>query len=442
MLNNTPKILILSETFKSNSGGGITLTNLFKNYPRDNLANAIDAREIFNISTDSVCSKFYCLGHEEKKVLKLFSFLQKKFPSGEYVFQKPQNTSKDFNKKSKSLRAYLIEYFFSLLHFIGIYHFLYRYEVSEKLRNWIAEFKPDFVYTQLSSRESILFAEKLIKLTGASLAIHIMDDWPSTISKTGILKKYWRKRIDCEFRRLVNQADVLMSISEGMSIEYKRRYNKEFKPFHNPIDINRWLQYSKTDISDNKKGLIVLYAGRIGLGTSKSLIDIAKVIENLNKNGHNISYHIQTTTVGSGIIQKLRKFECVKLNRQVEYSELPGIFSKADLLVMPVDFSKKGIQFLKYSMPTKASEFMISGTPILLYADKRVTLVSHAQQYEWAKTVSIQDQTLLKNEIVHLLTDHKLRIKLSRTAQKYAIDNFDAIIVREQFRNQFKIKLK
>lgn len=437
MLNHTPKILIISETFKSNSGGGITLTNLFKDYPRDCLANAIDAKEIHKISTDIICNNFYSLGIEEKKVLKLFSFLQNKYPSGEYVFQKSQKIGDNVNKKGKSFRAYIIDYFFTILHFAGIYHLLYRYEISEKFSNWIIGFKPDVIYTQLSNRESILFTEKLIKLTGASLAIHIMDDWPSTISKTGILKKYWRKKIDNEFRRLIDQAGVLMSISEGMSVEYKRRYKKYFQPFHNPIEINRWIPFSKTDIATKGNNLIVLYAGRIGLGTSDSILDIAKVIENLNKSGYHISYHIQTTTSDSKVIQKLRKFKCVKINKQVEYSELPRIFSGADLLVMPIDFSKKGIRFLKYSMPTKASEFMISGTPVLLYADERVSLVSHAQKHGWAGIVSKQDAELLKSEIINLLTNHELRLKLSTTAKKYAIDNFDALIVREQFRKQF-----
>jgi glycosyltransferase involved in cell wall biosynthesis len=104
---------------------------------------------------------------------------------------------------------------------------------------------------------------------------------------------------------------------------------------------------------------------------------------------------------------------------------------------MPIDFSKKGIRFLKYSMPTKASEFMISGTPVLLYADERVSLVSHAQKHGWAGIVSKQDAELLKSEIINLLTNHELRLKLSTTAKKYAIDNFDALIVREQFRKQF-----
>jgi hypothetical protein len=438
MLNNMSKILIISETFKSNSGGGITLTNLFKDYPKEYLANAVEAKEIYNISTDSVCGKFYSLGFEEKKVLKLFSFLQKKYPSGEYVFQKPLKIGENVNKKSKSIRAHIIDSFFSILHITGIYHLLYRYEISEKFSNWIVEFKPDFIYTQLSSRESILFTEKLIKLTGASLAIHLMDDWPSTISKTGFLKKYWRKRIDNELRSLIDKADVLMSISDGMSVEYKRRYNMDFQPFHNPIDINRWIPFSKTDIATKGNNLIVLYAGRIGLGTSDSILDIAKVIENLNESGYRISYHIQTTTSDSEVIQKLRKFQCVKINKQVEYSELPAIFSEADLLVMPIDFSKKGIQFLKYSMPTKASEYMISGTPILLYADESVSLVSHAQKHGWANIVSKQDKTLLKSEIINVLTDYNLRLKLSKTAKKYAIDNFDSLIVREQFRKQFR----
>jgi glycosyltransferase involved in cell wall biosynthesis len=432
---NIPRILIISETFKSNSGGGITLSNLFKGYPKNCLSNAIDATEINNIHSDSICDNFYCLGLEEKKVLKLFLFLQKKYSSGRYIFKKKESSQS--KAKEKSYRKTIVNYFFLILHFVGIYHLLYRYEISEKLKEWILEFKPDFIYTQLSNRELIDFTEKLSRLTGASLAIHIMDDWPSTISRKGILKKYWTRKIDCEFRNLLDKASVLMSISEGMSIAYKERYNKDFTPYHNPIEINQWTPFSKAEYTYDPENISILYAGRIGLGTSDSIIEIAKVIEQLCLEGYKISFLIQTTTSNSPIISKLKKFSSVKINKEVQYSELPGIFSKADLLVMPIDFSKKGIQFLKYSMPTKASEYMISGTPILLYADKTISLVDHAKKYGWAYCVTSNSIETLKKSIINLLKDEELRRTLAKTAYNHALENYNAVHVRKLFQTEF-----
>lgn len=433
-----PKILIISETFKSDTGGGITLTNLFKDYPRECLANAVDATELLKINQTDICDNFYSIGLYEKKTLKIFSFLQKKGYSGKYIINEKSKSKQKDKVKKESYRALLVDVFFKILHFIGIYHLLYRYEISPAFKIWLEEFKPDYIYTQLSARELIHFTEKIRKLTNAKVALHIMDDWPSTISRNGFLKKYWQKKIDKEFKELLSKASILMSISEGMSDEYKRRYNKVFIPFHNPIEVQHWLPYSKNDVNLDNQNIKILYAGRIGLGTSDSIIDIANAIEELCKSGLKINFHIQTTTSNSPIIERLKEFSCVRINPVVKYSDLPKIFSGADLLVMPIDFTQKGIQFLKYSMPTKASEYMISGTPILLYCDPEVSMYNHAKKHGWASIVSERNNETLKNMIVELISNIDFRFKLSKTAKDFAKDNFDSAIVRKNFMNQFK----
>jgi len=314
---------------------------------------------------------------------------------------------------------------------------LFKYEISDSFKKWINDFNPDYIYTQLSNRELIGFTTKLINLTGARLAIHIMDDWPSTISKNGLFENYWKNKIDCEFRYLVAKAEILLSISEGMTIEYKKRYQKDFISFHNPIDLNIWRPYSKSKLSVNLDNIIILYAGRIGLGTSASVVEIAKAIEELKCEGFKITFQIQTTSINIKYKNKLNKFSCVVFNPIVQYSELPNIFSAADVLVMPFDFTKKGIAFLKYSMPTKATEYMISGTPILVYSDYRISLVDHAKKYGWAAVVVKKDQKTLKSELVNIINNTDLRVSLSNAAINHAISNYDSKYVRKMFQQQF-----
>lgn len=431
-----PKILIVGETFRSDSGGGITLSNLFKGYPKECLANAIDSSEIMKIASDEICDKFYGLGEKEKKAIKPFSIIQKKYRSGIYYPTDKKLKVQSYRNKS-IIRERITKLIFKILHFTGLFHVLYSYKVSDELKTWIDEFSPDIIYTQLSTRELILFIDKLVEYTGASLAIHIMDDWPTTISQKSILKKYWEKKIDSEFRNLLNKANIFLSISEGMSEEYFQRYNKKFIPFHNPIEIEKWLPFSKNDVQIKNKNVKILYAGRIGLGINKSLLDLANAINELRNEGLNVEFRIQTTTINAAIKKKLNKFRCVKFNSKVDYLELPKIFSGADLLVMPIDFSNKSINFLKFSMPTKASEYMISGTPILMYADKQVSLVKHASKYGWARVVNDQSIYLLKNEISNLLNNYELRLQLSNTAKKHAMKYFSANEVRNNFHNQF-----
>jgi glycosyltransferase involved in cell wall biosynthesis len=429
-----PKILIVSETFKSNTGGGITLSNLFRGYPKECLANAIDGAFINTIESSEICNNFYSLGVKERKIKKPFHLLFAKHSSGKYIFSKADKkpTVKTNSIIQKTKRA-----LWRFFNFLGLNHILIQYQISEEFERWVCDFSPDYIYTQLSSREQILFAKKLIYLTGAQLAIHIMDDWPITISNSGVLRNYWKKKIDNEFKYLISIADVRMSISEGMSDEYLRRYGKDFFPFHNPIEIEKWLQNSKKTVEIDLNNINILYAGRIGLGTSESIIDIANAIGDLIKEGYNITFQVQTTTKNSEIIENLLKRSYVQINPTIPYSDIPKVFSSVDILVLPIDFSSKGINFLKYSMPTKVTEFMISGTPILLFCDQQVSLFDHATKYGWAYTVSERSNDLLKKALIELLEDSNIRKKISKTALDFAISNYNASVVRYNFQNKF-----
>jgi glycosyltransferase involved in cell wall biosynthesis len=109
---------------------------------------------------------------------------------------------------------------------------------------------------------------------------------------------------------------------------------------------------------------------------------------------------------------------------------------------MPYDFDKQSIEFIKYSMPTKASEYMVSGVPILLYCHKEVTLFDHAKKYGWASIVSDNNIEVLSNAINEIIFNNELRWKISNAARDYAIENYDSIKVRANFKKTFFLKNK
>ena len=62
-----PKVLILNQPFVSDTGGGITLSNLFTGWDKEKLA-VVCLGYILNSSLDPTpCDNYYQLGHEERK---------------------------------------------------------------------------------------------------------------------------------------------------------------------------------------------------------------------------------------------------------------------------------------------------------------------------------------------------------------------------------------
>jgi hypothetical protein len=51
-----------------------------------------------------------------------------------------------------------------------------------------------------------------------------------------------------------------------MSDEYHKRYNKNFIPFHNPIDAGVWQNHTKKNYKLSAQNSKILYSGRIGPG--------------------------------------------------------------------------------------------------------------------------------------------------------------------------------
>jgi glycosyltransferase involved in cell wall biosynthesis len=429
--NKYPKVLVVGQRFSYRSGGGITMSNLFKGWPKDRLAVASASNLLNNLDT-TVCEKYYQLGYKGKlhpfplnMVLPRINCGPVSIPGGETL---NKQTSPAKSGKFKNIYR-LVQ---RVLVFLGLYNFLYHLKITAEFKEWLVNYKPDIIYSQLETLELIRLVSDIHLLTNKPIAIHIMDDWPSTVNKPGLLYSYWKKTLDDEFKKILDQSSVLLSIGDSMSEEYERRYNKNFIPFHNPIEIEKWLPYSKTDWEINGK-FTILYAGRLGNGVNNTLADIADAVNDLCSSYENIVFELQTPDISA--LQKTVKLnEHVKWVHPIDYSDLARKFASVDLLVIPFDFDEKSIAFLRFSFSTKIPEYMISGTPVLVYADKQTALAKYALKGEWGYVVTDNNKENLKNSIRELYLNSSLRRQLAERALKIVLQNDNAEVVRENFR--------
>ena len=430
-----PKVLIVGQYFNSNSGGGITISNLFKGWNKENLLVVADN---MNNPEFNVCNKYYRIGNLEIKRRFPFNLgsSRKQISSGVLNENISSNAPiSTINKTSRWRNKYV-----QFLKFTGLYHYKVRYQVSKQLLNWINTYSPDIIYTHLGDIQHIQLVNDLHQKLGLPVAIHIMDDWPDRINENGLFNSYWSKIIDKKFRSLLSSAKVLLSISDAMSNEYLQRYGLKFIPFHNPINVEHWGTVSSKSYEKNDP-FIILYAGRIGPGIKNCLLDIIDSLETLTSKGLKIEFQIQATNYDR-LLDEVAKFNFVKLNPVAKYNELPKIFSNADTLLLGNDFDKNSISFLKYSMPTKASEYMISGTPVLLYSSGETAVTQHAITHKWAYIVSEKKKEKLEEAIFELYNDERLRMHIGETAKAYAKENYDDKAVRERFKKSLMVHPK
>ncbi|MGC4034409.1 MAG: glycosyltransferase [Chitinophagaceae bacterium] len=425
---NLPKVLIIGQPFTKNTGGGITLSNLFAGWPREKVAVTCSPYILQdNIETDT-CNTYYQLGYKEGNYKFPFSIFNRKHYSGLLSFNEEKKSSAALKKKPLRTKI-IMNVVQPVLRSAGITERFFVTTLSREFCKWLDDFNPEIIYAQSSSLDGLRFCSLVQAYLNKPMVFHMMDDWPSTIATNGIFKKKLVREVDREFRNLMGNADLLMSISDEMAREYKQRYNKTFVTFHNPIDLDFWKKYQRTsyELADPPT---IMYAGRIGLGIQDSLKTIAKAVEKVNTELKSSIKFVLQTAEKPGWADE---FSCVSHKSFVPYNELPKAFAEADLLILPYDFSIQSIRYIKLSMPTKASEFMASGTPIIIFAPKETAVAAYAQQYNWAELVTEKDIDTLAGSIKHLIEDKDYRKKLSVTAAQLAEKNHSSVIVRKQF---------
>lgn len=434
------RVLILGETFRLNGGGGITLINLFKDWPSDKLA--VVTERIFETSTDTNCLKFYQLGDLEQKLPFPLSLLRKNINSGEVDIKLNRISHSDNGKNiSQFPKSYIRRIFNDLLIFFGVYHFIYKTVLSNQLLDWISEYSPDIIYAQPFRYSDMEFINELQKKTSIPLAIHIMDDSISFLNKPNLLYFYWRQKTKSVFQQLIDRSVVSLSISQFMSDEYYKRYKKIFIPIRNPVELSQWLPYIKNDweVSDT---INIIYTGRLAIPNINSLYRFCEVVDSLNKLGRNIKFDIYSIDDNRSFRKKIKYFRGIYVNSPIPYGDIPKLIPKYDILLLPIDFNKTGIKYAKYSISTKTSEYMISGVPILLIAPNEVALTSYAIENNCMLSVSEDKIEKITNALVRLINDKSLRESLAKKAFDVVKKDSDANYVRQKFKFLLSSKSK
>jgi glycosyltransferase involved in cell wall biosynthesis len=85
-------------------------------------------------------------------------------------------------------------------------------------------------------------------------------------------------------------------------------------------------------------------------------------------------------------------------------------------------------------MPTKAPEYMVSGTPIILFAPENTATVKYAKKYDWAQVITENSISEVSLAITNLIENKDLRQRLGRNAIKMAVKNHNSIEVTNQFK--------
>lgn len=409
-----PKVLIVGETFRKDTGGGITLINLFSNWPKEQIAVVSDQNRYSN---NKINATYYQLGVDEIKKGSLCPFIKTYEKSGVIVptkNEKPPHSTKQYSKRPS---PFIISIKYCIV------SFAIRFKVSDSLLAFVRQIKPDLIYIQPNSFGYALLAKELIaKHPFKKIVVHFMDDFKFYYypKKSLLLKGFFKWHLSI-LKTIVNKADNCFGISPKMCTEYAFLFGKNFYTFHNPVCIGEWSNIKEPPETDNElKTIKIVYSGRIGVANFTAIIEIIDAIEELNKRS-SIDYYLEIYSPDKPIEILNRIYHSNHITYRGFQSQafLVDIINSAQIVLLPLSFDKEAINRSYLSMPTKTSECLACSAAILIYAPLDTALVEYALAKGFGYVIRSQG---IENIIEGLisLSDADVRIKYNKVALKIA----------------------
>jgi len=415
-----PRLLVVtSNNFNLATGGGITLTNLFRGWPVDRIANV---HEDPTPEDHSVCQNFYRLSEEEIRWVWPFSLAQSRRPAGNGTGAIPVVGEEGESAWLRFVRWALGD---------GMPRTA---RITDRLTRWLEAFQPEVLYGFLGSMAQIRLVRELARALHIPVVVHIMDNWPMVLYRRGLLGPLLRRLVRSEFEEVLRNASVHMGICEEMCEEYSQRYGYSFQAFHNALDIEQWLPYAKHDWKAGAP-FRIRYVGSIVVdGQRESLREVCEAVAGLRDSGASVELWVhapreQTAYLHNGCYP----LDGLRLEDPPCPGSIPHLLAKADLLVLPFNFDTHSAEYIRLSMPTKVPAYMASGTPVLVYGPSGIATSRYAEREGWGHVVSTRGIPALQQGLLSLMSDQAARERLGRRAQALARERHDAAKVRPAF---------
>jgi len=314
--------------------------------------------------------------------------------------------------------------------------------ITPRLERWLKEFQPQIVFSQMGGLWLTRLTNMVVKTLQIPLVVHVSDDWISDWPVNGLerrnvfpIAQVLNYLCRLEFVNAIKAARLRYCISQAMCTQYQARYGFEFSALHNGINPQQW---SEKGIEPKRAGepFRIFYSGSISEnGNLQSLKDVSEAVAGLAEQGVPIRMEVATHTTGFSFRPLIERPPHVTFCELVPYADLPRRLQEFDLLLIALNFDDVSSRWLRYSMLGKVAEYMISGTPVLLYGPQTNASIAYAVSEDWGYAVTDRGQLSIQAALQRLIADDGLRMSLASNARRIALRDHDITSMRGDFQS-------
>jgi len=423
-----PRVLVVNgSAFGEHSPTAITLTNLFRGWPSDEIALA-HFDPVARNPGGGFCSQVWKLSLADvpvdRTVRKLLGDRKEHFfgragdgaPGGRRAFSA---------RNGGSLRT-------GFHAVASAWADLLLVQPSGDFWKWVADFRPEVIYSMLGKVRIIQFVRQVARYCDKPVVPHFMDDWPSTYYR-GWLNAVPRRAMLVQLRSLIGRAPLGMGISPVMAAEYERRYSIPFYDFMNCVSVP---EVNPAEGSPAHSPLRFTYIGGLHNQRRHVLEEIGQALLSVSREGCSaeLVIHAPERDIRQHGVA-LSALPSVRVGPTLSQDQLVPAMRDADVLVHVDSFGQEVRDYLRLSLSTKLPQYMASGRAILAYGPGELATFKYVQDAQCGIVVGDRNGALLLKAVRTLALDPQTRAALGRRGWQVAMERHKAEKVREQFRD-------
>lgn len=262
-----------------------------------------------------------------------------------------------------------------------------------------------------------------------NLVVYVMDDWQGHHECHQLPYSRRRQRL---LREIIDRANVRFAVSREMAAHYEDVFGKTWLVAHNGIRKD-FVTCESNGAKDRNQ---IFLAGDVNVFRFDAVLAFAEAIERHN---HRRNNPITFTVMGEVADQHrfaLSALSAVNLLNRRSHADCLNAMNTADLLYLPLAFSKRSSRISLYSMPTKLPEYLASGKKILFHAPEQSAVFRVAERYDLKPRIATIEPRALDAFVEDWMNadqEHGQR----RKAQQAVVEEFDIDELSRKFQSAF-----
>lgn len=415
---NYPRVLVVSNnSFSKINNNGRTLGNLFIGWPKESLAQ-------FCVSTEGpnfdLCDNYYCI--TDNDVLTAFLHLKKAY--GRKL--KPSENTSSAGSRGEGKKTISMMLARNL-----IWGFNRWKNVS--FMNWVRQFNPDVILLFFSDSSFLLnIASALSKELSVPLVVFNTEGYYFFKSNYMRTKTVWDWILfpiyQWQYKKQVKKTMKRVRFSMYLNQLLRTDYDNEFGGPSEVLYTSSSLEFEEHTFSIQNPTFS--YIGNLTFDRPKALIEVADVLQSLNKE---YILDIYGKTLDQETERLLINHPGISYKGFISYDEVKNVIHKSDVLFHAETQDKRWEESLKYGFSTKMADSISSGSCFVLYASPEIACSQYIK--ETGAGWFADSKEGLKIALEEILYNEEQRQTVLKTARQIASNNHSVNNNCQKFRS-------